>query len=684
MDDSSTASDEIVYKGNPNRRGVSQETEWKYRGRSGSEAGSTEPLSAPAGMNAQLSEGFQRFYKAVVSPTHVRVTAGGRIVPNTRGPSSPTAKRAKDKAPTDSQNTNGQQPAPAPASAQGQAEGALATKGPRMPSFAMPPHYYPPFAAQYPHLGATMPMMPVSMGIGGFPFPQAPFHCAANAPSVSDGPSKEAKKAGESKTTRPLEPGKADNKVKISPPEQFDHTKPFTYNGQLLYPVPAAFPPHMGAHYMPPPGFVGPPGYPVPGYPNPMIAPHMGMSSMMAQMGFASQAPSAIPVPAGNRNPSHNGQPSSLKPPSAPPISSIRPSDISSKQINYLRHSLKYHEDQLQYNRHQIDEKEMERTIKMLQEQIERFEHMNQAQIRFENENYPRREKPREGTESAFSKSSQSENTDPARPGCSNVGSQRKKDGTRVRPGINTSQNSQATYSFVPMEPRAKLIDPVKKSTLPSGAALAPPFEPRTSGGLDQGGMEDSIDESVFSKDTQESVERRLLAAAASSWTGWSPSTLSNGTHDGTYDGTYDGTHDGTADQRLSSQSTGSMGRPYLVGTLPTGLTSQTAQDADYVYERELTEDELRARFLYWGRAPRFARSGLPKYDGKDFYPPSPIKVTTQSGPSPRALAGGSDVGRPVADAANLFRPTTPVNGRLPSKRLMSNENMPPVRSTAS
>jgi hypothetical protein len=33
---------------------------------------------------------------------------------------------------------------------------------------------------------------------------------------------------------------------------------------------------------------------------------------------------------------------------------------------------------------------------------------------------------------------------------------------------------------------------------------------------------------------------------------------------------------------------------------------------------------------LYWGAAPTFAQKGLPKFDGKDFYPPSPIKQNAQ------------------------------------------------------
>jgi hypothetical protein len=64
--------------------------------------------------------------------------------------------------------------------------------------------------------------------------------------------------------------------------------------------------------------------------------------------------------------------------------------------------------------------------------------------------------------------------------------------------------------------------------------------------------------------------------------------------------------------------------KPYLVGELPPGMSAERARDTDYVYPRPLTEDELRARHMYWGNTPHHLQSGLPKFDGKDFYPPSP------------------------------------------------------------
>ena len=91
------------------------------------------------------------------------------------------------------------------------------------------------------------------------------------------------------------------------------------------------------------------------------------------------------------------------QPPSNPPISSIRPSEISRKQIETLRSNLKYHEDQLQYNKHQIDEREMEKTIRMLTQEIQRFEGVHQMQLANEEKNYPKREKSNDGMSQAGS-----------------------------------------------------------------------------------------------------------------------------------------------------------------------------------------------------------------------------------------------------------------------------------------
>jgi len=108
-------------------------------------------------------------------------------------------------------------------------------------------------------------------------------------------------------------------------------------------------------------------------------------------------------------------------------------------------------------------------------------------------------------------------------------------------------------------------------------------------------------------------------------------------------------------------------GVPYLLGTLPKGVNPRTARDQDYVYNRELTEEERRARFLYWGKAPRFVSEGLPKFDGKHFYPPSPVKERSISPAQfQRSSLALSEYGSPnprnaLMAVTDPFRPSTPV-----------------------
>lgn len=70
---------------------------------------------------------------------------------------------------------------------------------------------------------------------------------------------------------------------------------------------------------------------------------------------------------------------------------------------------------------------------------------------------------------------------------------------------------------------------------------------------------------------------------------------------------------------------------PYLVGTLPRGVDPYADHRIKYEYSRNLTSEEIQARHLYWGKAPACVGHGLPKYDGKNFYPASPIKTPNDS-----------------------------------------------------
>jgi hypothetical protein len=676
MDDSSTGSDEIVYKGNPSRRGIGQEMEWRYRGRSGSEVTNNEPISAPTGTNAQQSEGFQRFYKAVVSPSHVRVTAGGRIVPNTRGPSSPLAKRSKDRVTTNDVGQNSQPP-------QLSTEGVLPARVASMPIFA--PHCYPgagTLPGPFPPFGGPMPMMPMATGLGmpGFPVQQT----MPNGVAASENGGK-IKKLGENHGGQVL-----DDKVKISPPEHFDHSKPFFYNGQMMLPVPA-FPPQMAA-FMPPPGMVA--GFAMP-FPGAMIPPPMAMNPMLAQMGMSSAQQSSSMSFANISGTKHDiaGPPPNLQAPSAPPVSSIRPSEISKKQLETLRNALKYHEDQLQYNRHQIDEKDMERTIKMLTLQIERFEALRQGQLDYEKKHYPRRDDSKNTADSSSSTrgatptlSTHAEEHGHAVDQVSTGGAgpapglARKQDGYYAKPGINTSQNNQAAYNFDHSEHSGNNNEPIKKSAFPSGAVHARAFVPRGSSALSTCATDihDQVEDSIIGEGVQDAAERRLLSAGNHIWNNNWPGNWGVQSTEAAPNDAFE-----HRKQRTASDEVKQFGRPYLVGTLPKGMNPATAKDADYVYERPLTEEEIRSRFLYWGKAPLFTRRGLPKYDGRNFYPASPKESHSRPMSSQKPDSGAPDVDfafdPPTANKADPFRPATPMTGAEPVGPSLANENTPLV-----
>lgn len=659
-----------------------QPMEWKYRGRSGSEVASTEPLPAPTGAEAQQNEGFQRFYKAVVSPTHVRVTAGGRIVPNTRNPVSPTGKRTKDGEGV----TNGTQPEPVPVAA------APAVPKPPMPVMGMPhpmqffhPGFYPGMPPIHPMTGMPMPMVSP-----GYPFPMPPVPSTQVTPGTQENSLKEnqAKKTEERDIKSISEPGSAKIGVKLSPPENFDHTKPFMFNGQQwMFPM---FPsPYTGYMGMPSPGFAGPqaPGAPM------MMPPHMSMPQMMGPMG-----PMGVQVAQGFRAPPPAAarQPTP-QPPSKPPISSIRPSQITRKQIDGLRANLKYHEDQLQFNKYQIDEKDMENKIQLLQNDIERFERVFKAQADYEEKHYPKSDKAKEDISSSdrssaapSTKTSQSQSEESKESKATTVTNSlqlklKKKERSRDSIGLNSNKSSTASYTCddAPRE-RFSVINQNRKSTLPSGAALAPVFQPRSASAasaptvpitkakkwqLDNSGEE-------ITKEQLEEADQRLHEAGSKAWgSSHQARELSN-----------------PATRHESPHGHDNLGVPYLIGTLPHGVNNQyPTQRIEYEYSRKLTDEEVQARHLYFGKAPRSVSQGLPKYDGRNFYPASPVKNMTPS-ESPSLRRQWVPVGVPEVDYrcpapgckdVDPFRAVTPSEDSLKPEKV-DHTKTPSIMSTQS
>ncbi|KAK0389903.1 hypothetical protein NLU13_3476 [Sarocladium strictum] len=606
--------------------------EWRYRGRTDSEQAKGQPISAPSGIVAQKDEGFQKFYKAVVSPTHVRVTAGGRIVPNTRGSVSPVAKLSADRP------SLGDTLAHAPTSNLEPSQ----TYG-----FPVPPSSFPPIAPVFSSYGpAIVPGMPPPA------FPLISWH-----PSMAFGPSfpltpgaASSVSQPQASSTDPTGAGRAEDQSESGSVKASSSQGHVAHNDYYRGGVPWMMPPNHPFYHIP---YRAPQGYPLP-----------PQTQMMA------------PMPADSSSQSHSvtskGPHSSTK--SAPmsygplgvaiaqsPMSSIRPSEITKNQIGVLRNSLKYLEDQLMYNRHQVDEQALEHQVDVVKQQIRHFEKNLHNQLTFESNHYPKSADPRIQPTSASSsrerfgskvsiaseerverkayKLSNASNTSLAHSIGSKRGDEKK---TSFSTGINSTKSVSA---FAPIKASArafgtKVVNAEQRrasASLPSNAALAPPFEPQ---------QRENFDPLPASKRSNSRPWAEADQAASSI------------RHD---------RRAGTGSRSMHSEALDSSATrlPYLIGFLPAHANPKTATDADYAYTRTLTEDELRARHMYWGNTPRELQKGLPKFDGKDFYPPSPTKGRstdrdTSSTGSSRVIPVGNpalDYGLPKLSAeADLFR----------------------------
>ena len=511
---------------------VDTETEWKYRGRHNSEIASSQPLPAPTGFAAQKDEGFQKFYRAVVSPTHVRVTAGGRIVPNTRNGASP-APKWKEKP----------------------QEGPAAPRG--MPEH--PPYFFPGFPGAFPGFpmypgfhpsmvaggGSMPPMMPIPVGYsmyGGFAVPQFAFNQMppAAAAAAAAGTRSMSMPPGSAPMRGPLYPGGVSAITASHQQPDKEHTRV----GGL--------------------GFVKPP-------------------QTYGSVNFGHR-PVPPRGPHGDRRQSSHETASDA--PMKPPQSSIRESEITKKQLEGLRGTLKYVEDQLQYNKHQIDERAMETHAQSLRGLIQRFEATLELLLVAEGQPIPPNPKKDIRSITAASDSATSSGSEESK------AMSRPKDAQvkSLHIGSNTVNKNKPLLIGPEADALTTAIGlgididkaPRTNGSLPVTAALAPPFQPTGS--------------TFPALNGAPTAPRRSLAGS--------------------------GDWDRIAKMRRL---------PYLVGRLPPGVDPSKVKDSDYIYHRQLTDDEKRARQMYWGFAPITARKGLPKYDGKNFYPPSPVRNSDQS-----------------------------------------------------
>ncbi|PHH76262.1 hypothetical protein CDD80_1677 [Ophiocordyceps camponoti-rufipedis] len=558
------------------------DAEWKYRGRIESEEDVAQPICGPAGPSAQKDEGFQRFYKSVVSPTHVRVTAGGRIVPNTRSSSSPSAKWSKDRADAGhlGRGAGREQPDQAPVPIP-------------HPSFGGFPAMVPGFApAMTPGMSVPFHMMPWPLGVnmgGGFGMlhPQMAAMSAHMPGSVSS--------AASTKSDKHSETGTSENtgSVRISPPEHFDHGRPFFYNGQWMMPSGPA---------MMPLGMPSMAGFPMPLAGQAVVHPRYGMHPMMHLHTMRSD-----PSLSSHAGPSPGVVPFAGAP--HPPVSSIRHSEITKRQLENLRSHLRFIEDQLLYNKHQIDERVMEQQTQVLRHQIQLFEKNLEAQLTIEEGQNPHIDSNEESTGSDSSNDglgSRSLTANDARTRNEAQSFLTSRDDTpqaRVARGL-AAQHSPGAPHTKPLPLKSALKKPRtdenirKTSSLPVSAALAPPFQPRADGTAGPS----TADFSLYASGP--------MAASDSS---------------------------GGDTEAKEDVETLSFGTGFQHGYGPRAPTGS----ADYALGRDSTDDEPRTHGMYWANAPRSLPNRPAKFGGRALHSSSPVK-----GGSSTSDAASSPVGQ--------------------------------------
>ncbi|KAJ8063184.1 hypothetical protein OCU04_008423 [Sclerotinia nivalis] len=251
-----------------------------------------QPHSAPTNVALHQAENFRRFYRAVVSPTHVRVTAGGRIVPNTRAMAPPSFEPTSDKyltqSPKQIKDREELESSQHASSIAGDSQASLVPVG-----VQGPPGFHPVFSGSFPPPYGYFQQGAANMPGQAFGYPghnQLP-HQGAN---------------GNDSSSSSLQP------VRVSHPGQFDPTRPYMMvNNQLCFPA-SGFPQHpngfpsglMGNPAFGPPILGGPPGHhmshpihgPVPfpmppgNFPVPMMQhPNGQLFSMMPHQGHTQQ-----------------------------------------------------------------------------------------------------------------------------------------------------------------------------------------------------------------------------------------------------------------------------------------------------------------------------------------------------------------------------------------------------------
>ncbi|RSL66257.1 hypothetical protein CEP54_003842 [Fusarium duplospermum] len=543
------------------------DSERKFRSQTDSEQGRA-PLTAPSDLAAQKAEGFQKFFNSVVSPTHVRVTAGGRIVPNTRGPHSPTSKWTRERSPVDGMRqprvVNGVHPEPIP--------------------FPIIPPGWTPFQPLFPGQAPgpvpagmafrpdQIPFFPAPIGFAGVPYNQIspPNHVPQPNMSATFG------KQNEIHTLHQPKP------IHLSPAEQFDASRPFFYNNQWM--IAYGNPAQPVAQPAPTQARI------VPKQPQPASHPKCDANPQTAgreqgtgpgrttrrrrQWAPPPTLPSHTSV-ASSRTPLPLSPDSSRSPRSHK--SSILASGITKSHLKILRAKKRQVEDQLQYNIHQIDRKEMESKLKEICGEIDRMTFLHERQLQGETGTLPLFQTPIDLPDYYAQSDTGSNSLVAARP--------------RTRADDELASSHSPGYkpdaTITPVE------DPVlggqapqrKSSSLPVNAALAPPFQPRA----------ETNNSSLTTAAPDEPVPMTHLPQPPR----------------------------GSAFKPFFHRPVdrNNFGLPYLIGQLPDHIQVKDALDTDRRYIRELNQHELHAIHMYRQRVHPHDQTGV-VFDGVNFYYP--------------------------------------------------------------
>ncbi|RKF82881.1 hypothetical protein GcM3_019011 [Golovinomyces cichoracearum] len=566
---------------------------------------SDEPYPPPNDITTQKTDNFQKFYRAVVSPTHVRVTAGGRIVPNIKPNESFGINSSSVKAQLDSAHIE-----PMPISSP--------TSWPHLQSVQQ----------NFPVLIPTSVSTPYSLLQPGHTCTFSPLNSQIHsATTIDSDPSKGSRPlnlnvsaATENRET-PFSQG-----IRLSHPSQFDQTKPFMLNGQLLYPL------HSGLQTI-----TSPLSFPFGIYDNSSSMQHNYSSAFQQQMppsapleNLTNSADFLNTSQVINDHNSATGLDVETSPSYTLAAGIKTPfSDSLNNQLRTLYSSLNNVEYQITCKNSQHDVGLLEAQRNSLESQIN-------------------------STKNTLAKHSSGrnffENFD-----LKNCLLQNQKNHMNTKDMVKQEKNGPALAENVEMERRelttntenfnkASQVKPLAKSRLSISSAKAPPFQPRSQTAANINPAEGKkahftpeINHFGYSsqpvKDqTSEILKiptkiRDINSKSSTSISESFPRSSNTALEPSSLNSVHEFPRNNFLPYIMPAKN---LGAPYLVGTISRGSQYNPTKPFDIVYSRPLTDEERHARYLYFGKAPRSAQSGLPKFDGKDFYPPSPSKSTAR------------------------------------------------------